>query len=364
MEKYEHIFDMVYYIVKNPIILRDDKNYAKIRSYEKELQDFFQEYFAYELHIDYEMTRLFRIPNIPKEIMGIRAFNKTEEFTIFMLLIDYLEELQKGNSILISDLVSYITDFYPQEVDWRNYRINQSLIKVLKYAQKIELIRKLDGSEDDFLKYGEENIEVLYENTGVSKELMINIPIINDNLNKLEDFLVIQENSRLTGIKKARRELLNRTVIYKDEELYDIVKENKNQLDDEFERIFYGDLIVTEEFAYLLMGEEKNIANAFPDNRNVTLIALLFCNQLLKKDKLVFTKDEFDADLELVLNKYKNSMSKENQKKKQEEFGEEIRELLYSFEVIRETKENKIYFGEILYHFEINEGALEGGENE
>lgn len=328
------------------------------------MQDFFQEHFAYELYIDYDLARLFRVPNIPKEIMGIRAFNKIEEFTIFMLLIDYLEELQKGNSILISDLVSYITDFYSKEIDWRNYRINQSLIKVLKYAQKLELIKKLDGSEDDFLKQGEENIEVLYENTGVSKNLMINIPIVNDNLNSYEDFIAIEERSKIAHIKKARRELLNKTIIYRNEELYEIIKENKNQLDDEFERIFYGDLIMTEEFAYLLMGDEKNIANAFPDNRNVTLISLLLCNELLKKEKLNFEKEEFVLAVEKLLIKHKASISKENQKKKPDELVEEILELLNSFEIIREIRENQIYFGEILYHFEINEEALEGGTNE
>lgn len=349
INKYEKIIPLINFLMKNPVVLRENKEYYKLKNAEKELKEFFSEFFAYELYRDYDLIRLYKIPESIREFMGIRNFSKKEEFSIFILVLDFLEELEYGNSILISDVVTHITDFYPKELDWKEYRINQSLIKVLKYAEDLALIKKLDGSEDEFIKTQGES-EVLYENTGLSKHLMIDLPIDLKKTNDWKEFLG-KENKVFNELQRARRELINRLVIYKEEELYEIIKKNRNELDEEFERFFYADLIVTEEFCYLLMGEERNISSSFPDKRNITLIALLLMQSL--ENQLVYKKVQLSKNLEEIINNSQEFISKENRNKNTDELLEDILELYKNYEFIRGTNEDEIVFTSLIKHIKV-----------
>ncbi|OQY10360.1 MAG: hypothetical protein B6I28_01155 [Fusobacteriia bacterium 4572_132] len=364
----EKITEIILELLKREYILKEEKLYFKIKENEKKIRIFFKEKFGYDLLLNNQMTKVERVLDKPKKNGGIESFVKLEQYIIYLLILNYLEEIEAGRTILISDILSFIVENYPKEIDWKNYYINLSLIKVLKYCREKNIIKLLDGSEQKYATDKNNEIEILYENTGLSKNMMFELPIITDELNELEDYIGLNKSEDDTVLKKARRALINNTVINENEEIFYYIKENRELLEEEFNIYFNSKLIVLQEFAYLLMSEnEKSFTvNTFPDAKNITTITLLLAEKI--KEKYVneknceIKKDELMGLLEKILKENEKMISKENQRKTKKILLKEILELLENREMIEKITEKTVKFSKILLHFNIL--RKEGEENE
>lgn len=364
----EKITEIILELLKKEYILKEEKTYFKIKENEKKIRMFFKDKFGYDLLLNSQMAKIERILDTPKKSGGIEKFVKIEQYVIYLLILNYLEEIESGRTVLISDILSFIVENYPKEIDWKNYYINLSLIKVLKYCREKNIIKLLDGSEQKYATDKNNEIEILYENTGLSKNMMFELPIITEGLNKVKDYIGLKKFENDTILKKARRALINNTVINKKEEAFNYIKENREVLEEEFNIYFNSKLVVLKEFAYLLMSEnEKSFAvNIFPDAKNITTITLLLAEKIKYKyfetNNCKIKKEELLELLEKILKENIKMISKENQRKSNKILLKEILELLEEKEMVEEIKENVIKVSKILLHFNIV--RKEGEEDE
>lgn len=364
--KYEYIKDYIIEILKKGIIYREDRNYFHILRNEKLLKEFFREKFSYELIFEREIIKLERITDSLNTSYGIEAFNKQEQYIIFLLILDFLEELDSGRTVLISDILTYITDNYPEAIDWKNYYLNLSLIRVLRYCTEVKILNLLDGSEQEYLNNLSEEAEILYENTGISKYFMIYLPLITENLNHWQDYFQLNKTDEfMQKLCFARRELINNTIINFDNPVYEIIQSNKEILENEFNIYFSSKLVVTDRFIYLLSDKsERSFSQSFPDTRNITTVAFVFCNELKHRLKTEYISDELIEILGDLVENNKSIISNENKRKNIEDLLQDILTLLNEINIVDLSKlesENKVKFSDFIYHIDV--GMKENEEN-
>ena len=351
--RHEELKELIVEILKKKEIVKTDKKYNQIKHKEEELKEYFMDNFSYELLSQNGMIKLERIPDRLNSGMGIKEFSKIEHYIIFALILDFLEEIEPGRTILISDILSYVVDNYPEKVDWKNYYQNLNLIKVLRFCQEKKLLILLDGSEDEFLKNLGEEIEVLYENSGISRNYMRVLPIVIEDLKEWRDYIGLNRNKELeSSIKRARRALINSTIVKKDDLAYNDIVEHREMLSEEFDLYFSSDLVITTEFAYLQMDEnEKSFSEVFPNIKNITTVTLLFCKEIVKKEKMEWNIEELEELSKKVLTKYSEMISKENLRKESKELMSDIIKQLDELNFINRL-EGKIIFNRIVEHIE------------
>lgn len=81
----------------------------------------------------------------------------------------YLEDAEENKQFLLSELIDYVEtqlkNYMP--VDWTSFTQRKSLVRVLQYMERLQMLRVYEGKSESFsLEAGQ---EVLYENTGYSK---------------------------------------------------------------------------------------------------------------------------------------------------------------------------------------------------
>ncbi len=308
MKNFEKFKDTLIELLKEDYILREkSKNWYKLKEFQDEIYTFFKEKFGYELIITSNMAKLQKFSIVGSKNKGITIFEKSEEYAILALSLDFLEDKYEGETILISELLEYIVSNYPVERDWKERGINLSLVKVLKYCESINLLNKLDGSEANFISQKED--ELLYENTGFSKFFMNSLPFNISELDTIEKLrLYNQKNLKKEQI--IRRELLENFIINSNFEYYDYLLQHRDTFALEFEHLLDMKLITFKEFSYLIKEEESsNISKSFPSRNNLEKILILFIYRLKEKNYIF---DELLDEFEKFKTEYKSIFTKEN----------------------------------------------------
>ena len=159
---------------------QDPQLYYEIKDHQKELRRRFQDKFGYALIINPLLAKLEKIPGQAQAWMGIQAFESIREYQMFCYLLMFLEDKEIEEQFILSTLTEYVALCFPKgEVSWNSYQCRRQLIHVLQYAVKSGLIKVTDGDGEGFLR--NEQQEVLYENSGISRYFIINQRIIAGN---------------------------------------------------------------------------------------------------------------------------------------------------------------------------------------
>lgn len=157
-------------LLENYLILkeRDKELYYDVKDNIDKYKSFIYDNLAYDIIIKDDFIKLEKIPGIPEEWMGINEFTEIKEYIFFILLITFLEDKNKEEQFILSTITEYIEHNYPDEkIEWTIFKNRKSLIKVMKFAIDIGIIKKNDGSEEEFSK--SETGDVLYESTGCTR---------------------------------------------------------------------------------------------------------------------------------------------------------------------------------------------------
>ncbi len=357
MNNFEKIQSVLIELLKEEYILRDSsKNWYRLKEYRDEVYKYFRDYFGYELIVSNNIAKIQKFSLVGEKTKGIETFSSNEEYAILALCLDFLEDKYEGETILISELLEYIVSNYPIEQDWKERSINLSLVKVLRYCVEKDLLKKLDGSETDFINETEE--EILYENTGFSKYFMNNLPYnISelDTLEKIESYNIKDLNQD----QIVRRSLMENFIVNSDFPYYPYLLENKDRFSLDFEHLLDMRLICFKEFSYLIKQEESsNVSKSFPGNNNLEKILVLFLSILKKKD---YEKQEILEEFEKFKFEYNSVFTKGNLGKESKVFLDEI--LLHSKRLnLIKLEDNKIIIRDFVNHFEID--LVKGDENE
>lgn len=357
MRNYEKVKSTLVELLKEEYLLREkSKNWYRLKEHQDEIYSYFKDKFGYELIVTGNMAKLQKYSVAGESVKGIGNFEKVEDYGILALCLDFLEDKYDGETILISELLEYIVSNYPVERDWRERGINLSLIRVLRYCEEKNLLKKLDGSETNFLSEVED--EILYENTGFSKYFMNTLPYNISELSSVEK-LMEYNKKELSKEQVIRRTLLENFIVDSSFEHYPYLLEHRDTFALEFEHLLDMKLITFEEFSYLIKEEESsNISRSFPGRNNTEKLLIVFLNSIKQGEYTIKELLKIFKDFKLECN---SLFTKGNLNKDDYDLLLEIIEYSQRLNILSVTGK-KVRIGAFVKHFEID--LVKGDNNE
>lgn len=346
----------------NFIILKskDRDKYYEIKDNIDENMSFIKDKLGYDLIIKEDFIKLEKIPSEPKSFMGIPGFTEIEEYIFFMILLMFLEDKNKEEQFVLSNLTEYISINYTnQKVEWTNFKTRKNLINVIKAAINIGIIEKNDGDEESFQK--DENMDVLFENTGISRYIVRNFKSDIQNINSYEELL---ESNDLYFDKSSKRRnsvyrnLLLCPIVYNkgvDDSEYDYIKKYRGSINKELEENLNWSMDVHKNGALIVLKNPTNVKDTFPNQNKkgeseITLIINDKLHNMIKNaeleikdnDTIIISNERFKNILLNIRTEEGHGFIKKFRECSDEFFIECIKEYMADFSMIIEDGENTI----------------------
>lgn len=273
------------YLLENFWVLRenDPQTYKMIRERETALRDYFGDKTGYRLIIHRHFAKLEKVPVNPEPWMGIQAFKSSIDYALFCCLLAFLESRSVDDQFLLSDLCEDLQGLYPGEhnIDWTNYEYRKSLVRVLKTAQDLDIVKVVDGEVEGFSM--NESQEVLYEVPLVSRYFMRSYPKDLFHFSSKEEILAADwpEGLKPGDMRRHRvyRKLLLSPVVYregKEDGDFWYLRNFRNRLKEDIESHSDFQFELYKNAAMLTMEENRARFSLFPDNRAISDIVLQF----------------------------------------------------------------------------------------
>ena len=346
-------------LLENYLILkeRDKDLYYDIKDNIDKYKSFIYDNLAYDIIIKDDFIKLEKIPGIPEEWMGINEFTEIKEYIFFILLITFLEDKNKEEQFILSSITEYIEHNYPDEkIEWTIFKNRKSLIKVMKFAIDIGIIKKNDGSEEEFSK--SETGDVLYESTGLSRYIVRRFSKNIEDSESYEDLLGDEFSGiskDLGTVRKNRvfRRLLLSPVVYNDENDngdYDYIKSKRSFIRNTFEENLGWDIHIHKNGALAVLENSNEIKDIFPNKKGESAV-VLFINKEIRRninsgnfkkednDTVVMSNLEFDGFIIEVRKTHGHGFTKTLRDVSEQVFINIIRNFMKDFSMIREEKD-------------------------
>ena len=346
-------------LLENYLILkeRDKDLYYDVKDNIDKYKSFIYDNLAYDIIIKDDFIKLEKIPGIPEEWMGINEFTEIKEYIFFILLITFLEDKNKEEQFILSSITEYIEHNYPDEkIEWTIFKNRKSLIKVMKFAIDIGIIKKNDGSEEEFSK--SETGDVLYESTGLSRYIVRRFSKNIEDSESYEDLLGDEFSGiskDLGTVRKNRvfRRLLLSPVVYNDENDngdYDYIKSKRGFIRNTFEENLGWDIHIHKNGALAALENSNEVKDIFPNKKGESA-AVLFINKEVRRninsgnlkkednDTVVMSNSEFDEFIIEVRKTHGHGFTKTLRDVSEQVFINIIRNFMKDFSMIREEKD-------------------------
>ena len=346
-------------LLENYLILkeRDKELYYDVKDNIDKYKSFIHDNLAYDIIIKDDFIKLEKIPGIPEEWMGINEFTEIKEYIFFILLITFLEDKNKEEQFILSSITEYIEHNYPDEkIEWTIFKNRKSLIKVMKFAIDIGIIKKNDGSEEEFSK--SETGDVLYESTGLSRYIVRRFSKNIEDSESYEDLLSDEFSGiskDLGTVRKNRvfRRLLLSPVVYNDENDngdYDYIKSKRSFIRNTFEENLGWDIHIHKNGALAVLENSNEVKDIFPNKKGESA-AVLFINKEVRRninsgnlkkednDTVVMSNSEFDEFIIEVRKTHGHGFTKTLRDASEEVFINIIRSFMKEFCMIREESD-------------------------
>ena len=345
-------------LLKNYIILRSDKKdaYYRIKDNYNEFKKFIVENLGYNLIIRSDFIKLEKLPGKAESFMGIDEFNNTIEYVMLMLLLVFLEDKGKDDQFLLSHITeSLISNDIGVKFDWTDYSTRRSLIKVLKFMIKNNIISITDGDEDSFAL--DNTKEVLFESIGVSKYLIKNFSDEILDYSSYEDLfkeraIDIDKDKGIIRKYRVYRKLLLSSVVYRHEsqEDYDYIKNYRTHIEENFNKYLGWTLHIHKNGAIVIPEERENGLMMFPNGRAISDVILFVLSEIRKRivegeigineeDIAIINKIDFEQILIDIRRTKGHGFSKEFRESSDGKFLSEVIIEMEKFKFIKDTGE-------------------------
>lgn len=351
-------------LLDNYMILKEQDRdlYYEIKDNLSKFKPFIQDKLGYDVIIHQDFIKLEKFPGKVEGWMGVNAFENKIDYCFFVLLIMFLEEKGKEEQFILSHLTEYITsNFQEGKVDWTVYSTRKSLVRVLKFAVDLRLMKLNDGEEGDFAY--NQTAEVLYENTGISKYIIRTFPIDIQQAKSYRDFVDFawEDMDRERGTFRKNRVYRNLTlspVLYnegtEDQDFY-YVKNIRNILENDFEKYLGLKLHIHKEGAMIILEEDDRCKDYFPYNSALSDITLFLNKMILDKLKNGVMKVEHNGTIELTKESYREMLielrnskasgwSKEYRESTDDYLYENLVDFMSGYSLLKEYEEKIIIY--------------------
>ena len=307
---------------------RDRELYYSVRDELPKFKSFLIEKLGFQVVVNSYLIKLEKIPAVTENWMGIKEFSDKMEYVIFMTVLMFLEEKDMGEQFVLSELTEYIqTAVEVESIDWTVYRSRKYLVKVMKYLVSEGILEINDGSEEDFQKDGIS--EVLYENTGVSRNFVKNFTRDISNFKGMADFydgdfIDTNEDRGIVRRQRVYRKLLLSAGLYRNEnteEDFNYIRNFRGIIANDFESLFDCNLHIHKSSAYLVINEGSRLGRAFPEESTLSDIVLLVNDLILSRidenkltpavdESIILSLENFNELIEETKRLYGNGFAK------------------------------------------------------
>lgn len=339
-------------LLENFWVTKDDTEmFNRIRDNEKKLRSFVEDKLGYRLIVNPLLIKLEKIPGDAEDWMGIEEFQSPMDYAFLCLLLAFLEDMGIGDQFILSNITEYIEMQYDgiESVDWTLFKHRKSLVRVLNFAEKLKMIKVDDGEQERFAE--NRDIEVLYENTGLSRYFM---RIMNSEISEemtLDDFMKddrYEDNKVLERRHRVYRKLLLSPAVYyegSDDQDFIYIKNYRNTIEKDFDDYLDSKLHIHKTSAYIIFDENKYATSYFPDNKNISDIVLQIAYVLREMidsgnlnvgadDRIEITEGQFMNIISDVKNRFKSGWSKVYADMNDDKLFNEITEFMESWKMV------------------------------
>lgn len=339
----------------------EKETYYKVKRDIPNFQRFVREQLGWKLIHTENLLKLEKRPAHAEPFMGIQEFSDIRDYCILCVVLMYLEDKEEQEQFLLSELIDYVETQLKayMQIDWTSFTQRKSLVRVLLYMEKLQMLRVYEGSSEAFgIEAGQ---EVLYENTGYSKYYATSFPtdITNyESWNDFEasDFEELQEQRGSARINRVYRQLVVCPSYYwesnDDGDAY-YLKNQRQWVSKYLEENVGGMLEIHKNSAFLMLEESDCYGAVHPRDAQLPEVVLLVCaeiRQQLDKGKLEKQENECivllrETFAELVVdcrNQWERAWSKEYREMDSEKMLENVTEYMRNWMMLREEGEQVI----------------------
>ena len=255
----------------------------------KACKKFIEEKLGYTIVLQPDFIKLEKIPGLAEAWMGIEDFTSIREYQMLCYLLIFLEDKEVEQQFVLSEIVEFLSiQFVPDKPDWTDFSTRKQLVRVIKYVLNVGLVKQNDGDENSFSR--DEEAEVLYENTGISKYFLRYFGIDIMGFDSPADFEstawgILDEDRGIVRRQRIYRRLLLSPGVYRDDEQnedFAYIRNQRSQIEQDFQKFLACDLHVHRSSAYLVLDDTKSLGRIFPRG-NATDELILFLFTYLRK---------------------------------------------------------------------------------
>lgn len=262
------------------------------------------EQLGWNLIVNESVIKLEKVPPKAMSWMGIQEFQESLDYCLLCGTLLFLSDLDDGEQFLLSSLTESLGAILAevQPMDWTRFSHRKSLVRVLRYAQRIGLLIVYDGVSEAF--GNDQTQEVLYENTGLSRHFPVHFGRDIMHCNSIEDFesFAWEGEDAARGrqrIQRVYRQLTLSPALYwseHDHSDYDYVKNQRSWLNRYLSETMGGELHVHKNGAFFVLDEEHRFGSVHPRDSAISDVALLLCAQLRNRIKAgIYPRNEDDT---------------------------------------------------------------------
>lgn len=221
--EFENIRECIHTLMENFIVFRKDypNEFKMIQKNEKKIKQFLIDSFGYRLISDSDSYKVEKIPKRAHSWMGIDEFKRPIDYMFFVSLLSIFENMAHEDRFVVSklseDVQSFLNESDPiiYNVDWKERSNRESFVRALRFAEKSQLIKLLDGNVNEFEK-SEQDYAALYKVNLSSRHFLRHLvkPIKDyESIQSLLDDQLDQENIK----HRIYRLMYFEPVVYQDE---------------------------------------------------------------------------------------------------------------------------------------------------
>ncbi len=267
---------------------KEKEKYYKIKDELPQLKQFITEKLGYRIIANPYTIKLEKMPGEPKAWMGISDFTDPEDYSLLCLVLMFLEDKEIEEQFVLSQLTEYVGGLHQGGMDWTVFANRRKLVRVIKFCLKNSLIIVDEGNEDEFSQSIE--TEALFENTGLSRYFMRTFGRDIGSYCKPEDFyseewVDMDEDRGVVRRQRVYRKLLLSLGVYKsdqNDEDFIYIRNYRNLIEGDFEKLTDCSLQVHKGSAYLIIGEDGELGKVFPGANSIS-DGILLLNSMIEE---------------------------------------------------------------------------------
>ena len=332
----------------------EKETYYKVKRDIPNFQRFVREQLGWKLIHTEKLLKLEKKPAHAEPFMGIEEFTDIRDYCILCVVLMYLEDMVEQRQFLLSELIHYVETRLSayMTVDWTSFTQRKSLVRVLQYMEKLQMLRVYEGQSESFGQ--EAGQEVLYENTGLSKYFASSFPVDISGYESWRDFETadfdeLKENRGAARINRVYRQLAVCPAMYwdgnEDADAY-YLKNQRQWVGKYLEENLGGNLDIYKNMACLTLGESDCWGAVHPRDAMLPELVLLLCGMIREKveagglqkkenECICLTKKEFADFLFSAKEQWQSGWSKEYREMEKEKLLRGVLEYMKNWMLLK-----------------------------